>query len=48
MKKLLFILIACGACSLMQSCLEYDEPGDELGFGEISSIQPVDSTTVKK
>ena len=43
MKKLLLILLACGACSMLQSCLEYDEPGDELGFGQVPNVQQPDS-----
>lgn len=43
MKKLLLILFACAACSTLQSCLEYDEPGDELGFGQVPNVQPEDA-----
>lgn len=35
MKKFLFFLLACAVCSTLQSCLEFDEPGDELGYGQI-------------
>lgn len=35
MKKFLVLFFACVACSTMQSCLEYDEPGDELGLGQV-------------
>lgn len=34
MKKLLYIFLLGLACTALQSCLEYDEPGDELGFGQ--------------
>ena len=35
MKKILYILFAVFACTTLQSCLQFDEPGDELGFGQV-------------
>lgn len=35
MKKFLFIFLAGMLCTTLQSCLEYDEPGDELGLGQL-------------
>ena len=35
MKKILYILLAVFACTTLQSCLQFDEPGDELGFGQV-------------
>lgn len=34
MKKILYLALACFACGMVQSCLPFDEPGDELGFGQ--------------
>lgn len=35
MKKIFYILFAVFACTTLQSCLQFDEPGDELGFGQV-------------
>lgn len=35
MKKILYIFFAVFACTTLQSCLQFDEPGDELGFGQV-------------
>lgn len=35
MKKYTFILLACLACTMQQSCLDFDDPGAELGATQV-------------
>lgn len=44
MKKSISLLIALLACCALQSCLQYDEPGDELGFDQIQNVQHPDDS----
>ncbi|MFB9898617.1 hypothetical protein [Hallella seregens] len=47
MKKIFLIAVMSIATLSMQSCLQYDEPGDEFEMGQLKPASPDSSSKAK-